>query len=119
MIYTGTYINSADNTSAKLLECIRVLNKKKFAKIGDKVVISVKETLSPHKIKAGDIYIAIIVRTKRIFCRNTGSVIYFSDNAAILIDKEDNILGTRLFGPIPREIKKLFPNITLLAKDII
>lgn len=119
MIYVGSIVNITDNSNVKTAKCIKILTKRNFAKIGDKIVVSIKETLSFSKIHKGDIYRAIIVRTKKKITRIDGSIIDFFDNSIVLLDKEDNIVSTRIFGVIPREIKFFYKNLISLSKNII
>ena len=121
MILSGTHINIVDNTGAKIAKCIKVLGgiKKKFAKVGDKIVVSIKKSNLSTKIKEGDIYYAIIIRTKKQLVRKTGVVVKFFDNAGVLINKEGNLVGTRIFGIVPKEIKdRNYLKIISLAQEI-
>jgi large subunit ribosomal protein L14 len=121
MIQSQTYLNVADNTGAKKLMCIRVLgNNKKYATIGDIIVGVVKTALPNMTIKRSSIVKAIIIRTKKTLTRKDGSAIRFDDNAAVIITNENNPRGTRIFGPVAREIReKNYMKIISLANEVI
>jgi large subunit ribosomal protein L14 len=121
MIFPQTYLTVADNTGAKRIMCIRVLgNNKKYAKIGDIIVAVVKSALPNMLIKRSAIVKAVIVRTKKEIKRKDGTVLRFDENAAVIINNENNPRGTRIFGPIAREIReKNFIKIISLATEII
>ena len=107
MIYPQTILTVADNTGAKKVMCIRVLGgNKKYAEIGDTIVAVVKEAIPNMPIKRSDIIRAIIVRTKKTIRRQDGMYIRFDDNAAVIVNNENNPRGTRVFGPIAREIRE-------------
>ncbi len=121
MIYPQTYLTIADNTGAKQIMCIRILgNNKKVGKIGD-IIIGVVKTAVPNMlIKRSSIVRAVIIRTKKLIIRKDGTKIQFDDNAAIIINVEKNPRGTRIFGPVAREIReKNFTKIISLATEII
>ena len=121
MIQTQTYLNVADNSGAKQLMCIRILGgNKKYAKIGD-VIIGVVKTASPNMpIKRSDVVRAVVMRTKKTIRREDGMCIRFDDNAAVIINKENNPRGTRVFGPIARELRdKNFMKIVSLAPEVL
>ena len=121
MIQAQTYLKAADNTGAKELMCIRVLGGgKKFAKIGDIVIAVVKQAIPNMSIKRSNVVRAVIVRTKNSIKRRDGSSIRFDDNAAVIINSENNPRGTRIFGPIAREIReKNFSKIVSLANEVL
>lgn len=120
MIYVGTTISVVDNTNVKTVRCIRILKgRKKFACVGDIIVTSVKEIFSSSKIKEGDIYKALVIRTRKNLLRRNGSILYLLDNAVVLINKDNGILGTRIFGPVPREIKNNCRNLFSISQEII
>lgn len=121
MIQAGTKLKVADNTGAKLIECITVLGHKKGhkASIGDIITASVKLAIPRGTVKKKEIVRAVIVRTKKELRRDDGSYIKFDENAAVIIDKENNPRGTRIFGPIPREIRNGFMKIISLAPDVL
>jgi large subunit ribosomal protein L14 len=121
MIQPQTYLNVADNTGAKELMCIRVLgNNRKYAGIGDIIIAVVKEAIPNMAIKRSNVVRAVVVRTKKSIKRSDGSTIRFDDNAAVIINLENNPRGTRVFGPIAREIReKSFSKIISLANEVI
>jgi large subunit ribosomal protein L14 len=122
MIQTQTYLNVADNSGAKKIMCIRVLggSTRKTANIGDIIVASVKEATPGGVVKKGDVIKAVIVRTCQGLRRNDGSYIKFDENAAVLINEQKNPRGTRIFGPVARELRdKDFMKIISLAPEVI
>ena len=121
MIYPQTMLTVADNTGAKKVMCIRVLGgSKKYAKIGDTIIAVVKEAIPNMPIKRSDIIRAIVVRTKKTIRRPDGMYIRFDDNAAVLVNAENNPRGTRVFGPVAREIRdKNFSKIVSLAPEVL
>lgn len=122
MIQPQSYLNVADNTGARKLMCVRVLNKNKsqFAQIGMVIIAIVKEALPNMPIQKSDIVRAVIVRTSKKIRRSNGMSIRFDDNAAVLINKEGLPLGTRIFGPIARELRdKNFMKIISLAPEVL
>ena len=121
MIYPQTILTVADNTGAKKVMCIRVLGgSKKYAKIGDTIIAVVKEAIPNMPIKRSDIVRAIVVRTKKTIRRPDGMYIRFDDNAAVLVNAENNPRGTRVFGPVAREIRdKNFSKIVSLAPEVL
>tara|TARA_B100000795_G_scaffold267976_1_gene253947 strand:- start:631 stop:996 length:366 start_codon:yes stop_codon:yes gene_type:complete len=121
MIYPQTVLDVADNTGAKKIMCIRVLGgNKKFARIGDTIIGVVKEAIPNMPVKRSDIVRAIIVRTSKGIRRNDGMFIRFDDNAAVLVNLDSNPRGTRIFGPVAREIRdKNFSKIVSLAPEVL
>ncbi len=122
MIQAQSKINVADNSGAKLLLCIKVLggSKRRYARIGDVVVVSVKEAMPNSKVKKGDVVRAVIVRTAKEIPRADGSYIKFSDNSAVLISQQNEPIGTRIFGPVARELRsKNFMKIISLAPEVL
>ncbi len=122
MIQMQTVMNVADNSGAKKVYCVKVLggSKRRFAGIGDVVVVSVREALPNAKVKKGDVQKAVIVRTVKEVGRPDGSYIRFDDNAAVLIDKNMEPVGTRIFGPVARELRaKKFMKIVSLAPEVL
>ena len=121
MIQQQTYLNVADNTGAKKIMCIRILgNNRKVGKIGDVLIGVVKQSIPNMAIKRSAIVRAVIVRTKKGIRRKDGTTIRFGDNAAVITNAENNPKGTRIFGPIAKEIReKNFSKIISLAKEII
>ena len=121
MIYPQTMLTVADNTGAKKVMCIQVLGgNKKYAKIGDNIIAVVKEAIPNMPIKRSDIVRAIIVRTKKTIRRSDGMYIRFDDNAAVIVNMDNNPRGTRVFGPVAREIRdKNFSKIVSLAPEVL
>ena len=120
MIQMGTILHVADNTGVRKAQCIKVLggSKKMTAYIGDTIVVSIKDADASSKIKEGEVRHAIIVRTKKEKRRKNGIVIKFFDNSIVLVDKDNEILGTRVFGVIPREIRNTNMKIISLAQEV-
>ena len=122
MIQVQTELNVADNTGAKKIECIKVLggSKRRFASIGDIIVCSIKDAIPRAKVKKGEVFKAVIVRTSKEFTRNDGSTIRFDKNAAVLLDKQEEPIATRIFGPVTRELRnKKFMKIISLAPEVL
>jgi len=123
MIQTETRMTVADNSGAKELYCIKVLggSKRRYAYVGDIIVVSVKEALPNSKVKKGDVMKAVIVRTKQAIRRPDGSYIRFDDNSAVLINETTREpVGTRIFGPVARELRaKRFMRIISLAPEVL
>ena len=122
MIQTRTVLDVADNSGARKLACIGVLGgtRKRYARVGDIITASVKEVIPNTPIKKGDVVRAVVVRTKKELARPDGSYIRFDRNAAVLIDAQKNPRGTRIFGPVPRELReKQFMRIISLAPEVI
>jgi large subunit ribosomal protein L14 len=122
MIQQETRLRVADNTGAKLLYTIKVLGgtRRKYASVGDIIVVSVKSAAPRGMVKKKEVLKAVVVRTRKEIKRIDGSTISFDDNAAVIIDKDKNPKGTRIFGPIPREIKdKGFNKIASLAAEVL
>src|SRR5882672_1723531 len=107
MVQTTTTLDVADNSGAKKIMCIRVLGgtKRKYASLGDVIVVSIKEAIPNAKVKKGDVAKAVIVRTKKEVSRQDGSYIRFDTNSAVLVDKDNEPVGTRIFGPVARELR--------------
>ncbi len=122
MIQMESYLKVADNTGAKEIHCIRVLggSKRKFGNIGDVIVASVRKANPGGTVKKGDVVKAVIVRTKRGVRREDGSYVRFDENAAVIIKEDKNPRGTRIFGPVARELReKDFMKILSLAPEVI
>ena len=122
MIQQETYLKVADNTGAKEIKCIRVLggSKRKYGNIGDVIVASVRKAAPGGTVKKGDVVKAVIVRTKRGVRREDGSYVRFDENAAVIIKDDKNPKGTRIFGPVARELReKDFMKILSLAPEVI
>ena len=122
MIQQESRLNVADNSGAKEVLCIRVLGgtKRRYASVGDKIVVTVKSALSSSSLKKGTVSKAVIVRTKKSVRRKDGSYIRFEDNAAVLLTATDEPRGTRIFGPVARELReKQFMKIVSLAPEVL
>jgi len=122
MVQMTTTLDVADNSGAKKLMCIKVLggSKRKYASIGDVIVVSVKEAIPNAKVKKGEVAKAVIVRTSKEIARPDGSYIRFDSNSAVLINKDNEPIGTRIFGPVARELRaKKFMKIISLAPEVL
>ncbi len=122
MIQMQTQLDVADNSGARRVQCINVLggSKRKTAGVGDVIVVSVKEAIPRGRVKKGDVHQAVIVRTAKEIRRNDGSTIRFDNNAAVLINKQGEPIGTRIFGPVTRELRaKNFMKIISLAPEVL
>jgi large subunit ribosomal protein L14 len=122
VIQSSSYLDSADNTGAKRLYCIKVLggSRRKYARLGDVVVVSVKEAIPNAKVDKGAVLKAVIVRVRKEQRRNDGSYVRFDNNAAVIIDKDNEPIGTRVFGPIARELRtKGYMKIISLAPEVV
>jgi large subunit ribosomal protein L14 len=121
MIQPQTVLTVADNTGARKIMCIRVLGgNKKYASVGDTIIGVVKESIPNMPVKRSDIVRAIVVRTRKTIRRNDGMFIRFVDNAAVLVNADSNPKGTRVFGPVAREIRdKNFAKIVSLAPEVL
>jgi large subunit ribosomal protein L14 len=121
MIYPQTMLTVADNTGAKKIMCIKVLGgSKKYAKIGDTIIGVVKEAIPNMPVKRSDVIRAVIVRTKKSIRRQDGMYIRFDDNAAVIVNMDNNPRGTRVFGPVAREIRdKNYSKIVSLAPEVL
>lgn len=122
MIQMQTVLTAADNSGAKRLQCIKVLggSKRKYASIGDIIVVSIKEALPNSRVKKGDVKRAVVVRTKKEIRRGDGSYIKFDVNSAVLINEANEPVGTRIFGPVARELRaRKFMKIVSLAPEVL
>lgn len=122
MIQMQTNLDVADNSGARRVQCIKVLggSKRKYASVGDVIVVSVKEAIPRGKVKKGTVQRAVVVRTAQDVRRPDGSTIRFDSNAAVLINKQGEPIGTRIFGPIVRELRaKRFAKIISLAPEVL
>lgn len=122
MIQAETQLNAADNSGAKRLYCIKVLggSRRRYASVGDIIVVSVKEAIPNAKVKKGDVLKAVVVRTKKEVRRPDGSYIRFDDNSAVLINAAREPIGTRIFGPVARELRgRQFMKIISLAPEVL
>ncbi len=122
MIQIQTRLKVADNSGAKEIQCIKVLggSKKRYGKIGDVIVASVKDAIPDSNVKKGSVIKAVIVRTKKEMRRSDGTYIKFDDNAAVLINKNNEPLGTRVFGPVARDLRSRgFVKIVSMAPEVL
>ena len=122
MIQMQSFLDVADNSGAKLVQCIKVLggSRRRYAALGDVIVVAIKEALPGSKVKKGDTARAVVVRTKREYRRQDGSYIKFDDNSAVLINAQQEPVGTRIFGPVAREHRgKRFMKHISLAPEVI
>jgi len=122
MIQPESTLQVADNSGARKVKCIRVLggSKRKFASVGDVIVVAVKEAIPNGRVKKGEVRRAVVVRTKRAINRPDGSHIVFDENAAVLINKDKEVVGTRIFGPVARELRgQGFMRIVSLAPEVL
>lgn len=122
MIQMQSNLNVADNSGAKRVQCIKVLggSKRKTASVGDIIVVSVKDAIPRGKVKKGEVHKAVIVRTVQSLLRSDGTAIRFDKNAAVLINKQNEPIGTRIFGPVTRELRaKKFMKIVSLAPEVL
>ncbi|HEX3345368.1 MAG TPA: 50S ribosomal protein L14 [Polyangiaceae bacterium] len=122
MIQMRTILEVADNSGAKRVQCLKVLggSRRRYAAVGDVIVVSVKEALPGAKVKKGEVAQAVVVRTRHQMSRADGSYIRFDENSAVLINKEREPIGTRIFGPVARELRaKKFMKIISLAPEVL
>jgi large subunit ribosomal protein L14 len=122
MIQTTTVLDVADNSGAKKVYCIKVLggSRRRYAAVGDIIVVSIREAIPNSKVKKGEVARAVVVRTAKQITRSDGSFIRFDGNSAVLINKENEPIGTRIFGPVARELRaKRFMKIVSLAPEVL
>jgi len=122
MIQMQTVLDVADNSGARKVQCIKVLggSKRKYATVGDIIVVAVKEAIPNARVKKGDVAKAVVVRTAKELSRNDGSYIRFDNNSAVLIDNQKEPVGTRIFGPVARELRaRRFMKIVSLAPEVL
>ncbi len=122
MIQTQSYLEVADNSGARRVMCIKVLggSKRRYARVGDLIKVTVKEAIPRGKVKKGQVMTAVVVRTRKGVRRPDGSMIKFDDNAAVLLNNQDAPIGTRIFGPVTRELRgEKFMKIISLAPEVI
>ena len=122
MIQNETVLQVADNSGARRVKCIKVLggSKRRYARVGDVIVVAVKEAMPGGKVKKGEVQRAVVVRTAKEFRRADGSSIRFDENAAVLLSKQDEPIGTRIFGPVTRELRsKGYMKIVSLAPEVL
>jgi len=122
MIQQQTRLKVADNSGAKELMCIKVLGgtRRRYASLGDIIVVSVKDAMPNTKVKKGDVHKAVVVRTAKTFKRSDGSCIRFDENSAVILNNQNEPVGTRIFGPVARELRaKKFMKIVSLAPEVL
>ena len=122
MIQMQSRLEVADNSGARKVQCIKVLggSKRRYASIGDTIIVSVKEAMPNSKVKKGDVRRAVVVRTAKEITRPDGTLIRFDDNAAVLIDGQGQPVGTRIFGPVARELRaRQYMKIVSLAPEVL
>jgi large subunit ribosomal protein L14 len=122
VIQTETVLDVADNSGAKSVACIKVLggSRRRYAALGDIIIVAIQEAIPSAKVKKGDVARAVVVRTKREYQRADGTYIKFDANSAVLINKENEPIGTRIFGPVARELRgKKFAKIISLAPEVV
>ena len=119
MIIVRSRLGLADNSGARQIMCIRVLGNTDVAHVGDVIVVSIKDAIPNGKVKKAAVHKAVVVRTKSRIRRSDGSFIQFDDNAAVVLDKQGVPIGSRIFGPIPRELRQRFPEIISLAEEVL
>jgi large subunit ribosomal protein L14 len=122
MIQTQSYLEVADNSGARRVMCIKVLggSKRRYARVGDLIKVTVKEAIPRGKVKKGQVMTAVVVRTRKGVRRSDGSLIRFDDNAAVLLNNQEAPIGTRIFGPVTRELRgDKFMKIISLAPEVI
>ncbi|MDR8394508.1 MAG: 50S ribosomal protein L14 [Balneolaceae bacterium] len=122
MVQIQTVLNVADNSGARKLQCIKVLgdSRKRYARVGDLISCSVKTAIPGGNVKKGEVVTAVVVRTKKELRRRDGSYIRFDENAAVIINKENEPVGTRIFGPVARELRERnFMRIVSLAPEVL
>ena len=122
MIQTESMLEVADNSGARRVQCIKVLggSKRKYASVGDVIVVTVKEAIPRGRVKKGEVLQAVVVRTAKDIRRQDGSAIRFDSNAAVLINKQGDPIGTRIFGPVTRELRaKQYMKIISLAPEVL
>jgi large subunit ribosomal protein L14 len=122
MVQERTVLDVADNSGARKVMCIKVLggSRRRYASVGDVIVVAIREAIPNGKVKKGDVARAVIVRTSKEISRNDGSYIRFDDNSAVLVDNQSEPIGTRIFGPVARELRaKRFLKIISLAPEVL
>ena len=122
MIQMQTILDAADNSGARRLMCVKVLggSKRRYASVGDVIKVSIKEAIPRGKVKKGDVYYAVVVRTRKGVRRDDGSLIRFDGNAAVLLNAQLQPVGTRIFGPVTRELRgRRFMKIVSLAPEVL
>jgi len=120
MIQSESRLKVADNSGAKEVMCIKVLKSARCANVGDIIVVSIKDAIPRGKVKKGEVHFAVIVRTAKEFARDDGSTVKFDDNSVVLVNKQNEPIGTRIFGPVTRELRaKQFMRIISLAPEVL
>ena len=121
MIQTESVVDVADNSGAKKVMCIKVLggSKRRYASIGDVIKVAIKEAAPRGKVKKGDVMIAVVVRTSKGIRRDDGSLIRFDTNAVVMLNNQKQPIGTRIFGPVTRELRAAFMKIVSLALEVL
>ncbi len=121
MIQMQSLLDVADNSGARQVMCIKVLggSHRRYARIGDIIRVSVKDAIPRGKVKKGDVLLAVVVRTRQGVRRDDGSVIRFDGNAAVLLNAQKQPIGTRIFGPVTRELRELYMKIISLAPEVL
>lgn len=121
MIQTESIVGVADNSGARRVLCIKVLggSKRRYARIGDVIKVSIKEAIPRGKVKKGDVMKAVVVRTRKGVRRDDGSLIRFDNNAVVLLNAQNQPIGTRIFGPVTRELRARFMKIISLALEVL
>lgn len=121
MIQTETVLNAADNSGARRIQCIKVLggSHRRYARVGDIIKVTVKDAIPRGRVRKGEILNAVVVRTRRGVRRPDGSLIRFDNNAAVLLNAQNEPVGTRIFGPVTRELREKFMRIISLAPEVL
>lgn len=121
MIQTETVLNAADNSGARRIQCIKVLggSHRRYARVGDIIKVTVKDAIPRGRVKKGEVLNAVVVRTRRGVRRPDGSLIRFDGNAAVLLTAQNEPVGTRIFGPVTRELREKFMRIISLAPEVL
>lgn len=121
MIQMRSRLDVADNSGARQVMCIKVLNgsKRRYANVGDVIKVSIKEAIPRGKVKKGDVMLAVVVRTRKGVRRPDGSLIRYDDNAVVLLNAQKEPIGTRIFGPVSRELRAEFMKIISLAPEVL
>lgn len=121
MIQVQTELDVADNSGARRVECIKVLggSKRRYANVGDVIRISVKDAMPRSKVKKGEVLRAVVVRTKKGVRRSDGSLVRFDTNAVVIVNNQGQPVGTRIFGPVARELRKSYMKIVSLALEVL
>ena len=121
MIQMQTMLDVADNSGARQVMCFKVLggSKRRYAYVGDVIKVTVKDAIPRGKVKKGEVYDAVVVRTRHGVRRSDGSIIRFDSNAAVLLDTKQEPIGTRIFGPVTRELREKFMRIISLAPEVL